>query len=80
MPGGEARDYNIYTFSQHDNRHKIRLPAKKTHKEYIKDMKILNQSKSANVSETLNWDNSYYNRESLKSLKLEPLQHPQAMV
>lgn len=52
VPSGEARDYNLFAFSQHDNRHKIKLPAKKTE---LRD-DILQQSKSANVSQTLNWD------------------------
>lgn len=54
VPGGEARDYNIYAFSQHDNRHKICLPAKKHHQN--ENSKILQQHKSSNVTETLNWD------------------------
>jgi len=58
VPGGEARDYNIYTFSQHDNRHKIELPAKKTEL----SRNVLNQSSSANVTETLNW--SHHNQPS----------------
>lgn len=64
VPGGEARDYNIYAFSQHDNRHKICLPAKKTdlcntnipNSPHIHNVKVLNQARSANVTETLNWD------------------------
>merc|ERR1712226_259240 len=67
VPGGEARDFSIYTFSQHDNRHKINLPAKK-HK-LSENVKL--QSKSCNVSKTLNWEyngtipnnnNMYYKR------------------
>lgn len=54
VPGGEARDYNTFAFSQHDNRHKIQLPAKK---HGVKE-NIVIQSKSDNVSDTLSWTNS----------------------
>lgn len=54
VPVGEARNYNTFAFSQHDNRHKIKLPAKK----HGVDQNIVIQSKSDNVSDTLSWTNS----------------------
>ena len=54
VPVGEARNYNTFAFSQHDNRHKIKLPAKK----HGVDKNIVIQSKSDNVSDTLSWTNT----------------------
>ena len=53
VPRGEATDKNIFKFSQHDNRHRITAPEKKT---------ILSQDdrqrQSRNITNTMVWSNN----------------------